>query len=184
MIVLLLYEKGRARKHTEDFYAASRGWAWKSPCGFEVSLGYSYKLARSLLDGLFQGIKTSPSNAHTLSGLVASMKSCKIAPGQTEYTGDIHSLPTLEQVVKQLPFPFQTKWAKNAKRILQNWRGPKFGYVTELASSIARIDWGLFGHLAGSQRVTQSVVTLQKGQKVATPIQATGQAKWDWAARD
>lgn len=63
------------------------------------------------------------------------MESCKITLDQMNYTADFNALATVGQMVKQLPYSLQSKFAKNLDSRTQNGREPKFRELTEFGQN-------------------------------------------------
>ena len=155
LLYLIHYCKGKAREAIEECVMLPPESGYRRACGILKDLyGRSHEVARSLLDGLLDGLNTNRFDADTLSSLAIRMEGCMISLEQMDYTADLNSLTTLERIVKELPYSLQCKWAENVDRVTQNGREPNFSELTEFVSTMARIARSRFGKLASSDKRT------------------------------
>ncbi|VDP92705.1 unnamed protein product [Echinostoma caproni] len=92
--------RGKARSANEDCMMLPPAVEYDKACAiFKDLFGRSHDVARSLLDGLLEGLNMNGVDADVLSCLAIRMESYMIALEQMGYTADLNSLSTLEQIV-------------------------------------------------------------------------------------
>lgn len=98
-----------------------------------------------------------------------------------EYTANLNSLATPEQIVKQLSCSLQSNWVEDADGLTQNGRESRFGGLTKVASSTAEISRVRSGQLAesntqnfGSDSTSQRGITRHPGTSKSVNLMAQG----------
>lgn len=133
MLHLQHYLKGKAKEATEACAMLPPEAGYERVHGMWKNLqGPPHKYARSLINGLFESSKTSRLHADMLSGLVVRMESCKINLDQMDCTADLNLLATLKQILKQLPYYRQSKWAENLDWLTRSRKELRCGNLATL----------------------------------------------------
>ena len=114
--------------------------------------GQDHVVARSLIDGLLQGLKPLVEDSDALTKLSLKMLNCEVALTQMNCMSDLNSLQTMERITRVLPTRLQDLWARTVDDILGRGVEPRFQDLQHLVSREARIARSRFGKLAANSK--------------------------------
>ena len=149
LLYLMYYCKGRAKESIKGcVMLESREGYMRAREILRNKYGQPHRIARTLIDGIFDGSGKLNGDAEGLDTLATNMQNCEIALSQMNYLSDLNSMDTLERIVRMLPTTLQNQWAIRTDAITQVGREPSFSDLTMFVVEGARLAGSRFGQVA------------------------------------
>ncbi|KAF4514212.1 UNVERIFIED_CONTAM: hypothetical protein B566_EDAN019445, partial [Ephemera danica] len=160
LLFLVHYCRGQAKEAVEECLGLPPTIGYRRARDILENLfGQPFQVARAVIESIMPKGKPIPYTSEALDRLVIKMQNCEISLNEMNCMADLNSLENIERIMRALPIPLQTEWAKVAYQLSSGKKGPTFRQFTKFISECAGVARSRFG-----QVVNESEAKANKSQ--------------------